>query len=562
MADKKANLIIQLKDGVSDGLKKIGDSAEGLKSKFSNFKLVAAGVATGLVALGAAAWSAVKAYMEQEVAVNRLNVAIKNQGQDVKSVSKDLVNYAGELQKTTTFTDEAILSSMALMTSFGLTGNKLKMAEKAALDLSTGLGIDLHSASMLISKAFNGQTEALSRYGIKVDENIPKSQRFSAVIGQLNERFGGSSAAALDTTAGKIENLTNRLGEMKEKIGAQLIPILDFWMKKMETIVTWVEKLSGAEKNEASGRQLTIDTMRQQSDMIIRQAQIRADARGGVLQLTEAERARLDLLTQSIAREKEALAAEQESLTMKQTNATTGMTLFQEDLAVKEQLENDARNRKVAAETKETLDRQARWAAEKVAWDKQLVGISKSYTMHKSAMQKVEEFYNSERMKGVSDTLNFITTLSTVKNKQLAAIGKSAAIMEIMFSTHRAAMGAYAALAPIPIVGPGLGIAAAALATAAGMARIAQVSGVQLAEGGVVLPRSGGTLATIGEGGQAEAVIPLDDERAKQAMGGMGGVTININAGTLVADRMSVSEFAKKIDEELFRLERNRFSVR
>ena len=52
----------------------------------------------------------------------------------------------------------------------------------------------------------------------------------------------------------------------------------------------------------------------------------------------------------------------------------------------------------------------------------------------------------------------------------------------------------------------------------------------RLAEGGIVMPRPGGVLANIAEGGQAEAVIPLD------RMGSFGGqgttnYTINVNAG-------------------------------
>jgi hypothetical protein len=48
------------------------------------------------------------------------------------------------------------------------------------------------------------------------------------------------------------------------------------------------------------------------------------------------------------------------------------------------------------------------------------------------------------------------------------------------------------------------------------------LSGIKLAEGGVVMPRAGGTQAIIGEAGQAEAVIPLGDPRAKALMGGGG----------------------------------------
>jgi len=48
--------------------------------------------------------------------------------------------------------------------------------------------------------------------------------------------------------------------------------------------------------------------------------------------------------------------------------------------------------------------------------------------------------------------------------KAAQAIQKAQALYEIGVSTYRAAMGAYAALAPIPIVGPALGVAAAAAA--------------------------------------------------------------------------------------------------
>jgi hypothetical protein len=52
--------------------------------------------------------------------------------------------------------------------------------------------------------------------------------------------------------------------------------------------------------------------------------------------------------------------------------------------------------------------------------------------------------------------------------KAAQAIQKAQALYEIGVNTYRAAMGAYAALAPIPFVGPALGVAAAAAAIAMG----------------------------------------------------------------------------------------------
>jgi hypothetical protein len=60
----------------------------------------------------------------------------------------------------------------------------------------------------------------------------------------------------------------------------------------------------------------------------------------------------------------------------------------------------------------------------------------------------------------------------------------------------------------------GLGVAAAAVIGMMSMISNASSTVANLAEGGVVMPRAGGTIARIGEAGQPEAVIPLN--RARQ----------------------------------------------
>ena len=70
---------------------------------------------------------------------------------------------------------------------------------------------------------------------------------------------------------------------------------------------------------------------------------------------------------------------------------------------------------------------------------------------------------------------------------------------------------------------PPLGIIAGIAGTAALMTALAKGDSAKLALGGIVPASAGGTLATIGEGGQAEAVIPLN--RAKEM--GFGGTEID-----------------------------------
>jgi hypothetical protein len=55
-----------------------------------------------------------------------------------------------------------------------------------------------------------------------------------------------------------------------------------------------------------------------------------------------------------------------------------------------------------------------------------------------------------------------------------------------------------------------------------------------MAEGGVVMPRPGGTPAILGEAGRPEAVIPLD--RAGNMLNG-SAITVNIYPKALPTDR-------------------------
>lgn len=70
------------------------------------------------------------------------------------------------------------------------------------------------------------------------------------------------------------------------------------------------------------------------------------------------------------------------------------------------------------------------------------------------------------------------------KSKAFFALHKAFAIGEAVANTYKAATGAYAALAPIPVVGPALGAAAAAAAVVAGLANVARIRSAQPGGGG------------------------------------------------------------------------------
>lgn len=155
------------------------------------------------------------------------------------------------------------------------------------------------------------------------------------------------------------------------------------------------------------------------------------------------------------------------------------------------------------------------------------------------------------REAAMQSSLSRISRLQTANSKTLATIGKAAAIAQIMIDTPVAITKA---LTAGPIIGP---ILAAGIAAQAGQ-QLAAVHGVQLAEGGVVMPRPGGVQATIGEGGQREAVIPLPDG---MDIGNLGGGMQITFTGPVLGDENQAREFAVMLDRQLLELRRSNESV-
>jgi hypothetical protein len=161
----------------------------------------------------------VDASAEQEDAVISLDAALAGLGDRGAQISKALQDQAAALQQTTRFGDEAIIKNQALLAAFVKDEDVLKRATAATLDFAEGTGRDLSTAFELVSKAAGGQVSVLSRYGITVDESIPKTEQFAAALTRIEELFGGRAAARAKSFRGEIDQLSNAFGDTLEKIG-------------------------------------------------------------------------------------------------------------------------------------------------------------------------------------------------------------------------------------------------------------------------------------------------------------------------------------------------------
>jgi len=124
---------------------------------------------------------------------------------------------------------------------------------------------------------------------------------------------------------------------------------------------------------------------------------------------------------------------------------------------------------------------------------------------------------------------------SAAQNSETAfKMQKGLKIAETIQSTYSSATGAYDALADIPIVGPALGIAAAAAAVMAGMANVRAIQATQFNKGGSgggggrpSVPRSTGSGISASNAAQAAPIQAANDEDTESLAPSVINVTVD-----------------------------------
>jgi len=114
----------------------------------------------------------------------------------------------------------------------------------------------------------------------------------------------------------------------------------------------------------------------------------------------------------------------------------------------------------------------------------------------------------------------FVATDSN--SRSMFEIMKATAISQTVIDTYTSAQAAYKSLAGIPIVGPGLAVAAAASAIAAGLARVAQIRSTPFG-GGTAVTAGGEAITTPFTGGSPQA-FPIQEGRDNVAQ----TLTVNV----------------------------------
>ena len=102
MAEKKATLLIEIKDAATAALEKIKDSTKGLTDVYFGLKLSFEAVEKTVGKVIGVLQESLRSWGENEAAVHRLNLALKNQGNLTASYSQKLIDLSQQLKPVTT----------------------------------------------------------------------------------------------------------------------------------------------------------------------------------------------------------------------------------------------------------------------------------------------------------------------------------------------------------------------------------------------------------------------------------------------------------------------------
>jgi hypothetical protein len=200
---------------------------------------------------------ALSAYEVQATAETKLTEIYKSRMGVGKQAAKQTMELASALQKEGVIGDEVALSGaqqLATYAKYPDTVNKLLPSMENLLAQQKGVNAtteDAVSIGNLMGKVMMGQTGALKRVGISFTEAQEKVLKYgteeekAAMLSEvINQNVGNMNKTLANTPAGKMQQLQNTLGDIKEQLGAALAPVLSDLAEKVSTkVIPIIERL-------------------------------------------------------------------------------------------------------------------------------------------------------------------------------------------------------------------------------------------------------------------------------------------------------------------------------
>lgn len=274
-------------NGLTSAFDRMKGAVTGLVAAYAGFKGISAIVSFGK--------GSIDAFTMQRRAELQLDTVLKNRG--VGFASGYIKNAASEIQKRTTIGDESMIAGAAELATYVRDPRQLKRMMALLADYSMGMtgGAELTPEALTnlatgLGKAFDGSYEAMRKKGfdtselemitdaLKLQEDLAKGNikrdkktdelklssdqkellqwlkankgrnledlKISALERAMADWKGLADEFA-NTDEGKIQQLKNTIGDMREEIGAELLPVVGELAGSMKANLPALKELFG-----------------------------------------------------------------------------------------------------------------------------------------------------------------------------------------------------------------------------------------------------------------------------------------------------------------------------
>ena len=190
------------------------------------------------------------AYQTQIEAEARLSATMRNTTGASKEQIQSVKDLAGEIQGLGVIGDEVSIAGMQELATYIENVDSLKtmmpvlddmIAQQYGYSASTDSAVTI---STMLGKVLQGQTSALSRYGYSFDkaqEKILKygteEERVATLAEVISQSVGGVNKALANTPTGKMKQLDNDFGDLKEHLGNLVTNVLAPIAKWLDIII-------------------------------------------------------------------------------------------------------------------------------------------------------------------------------------------------------------------------------------------------------------------------------------------------------------------------------------
>lgn len=191
-------------------------------SGFQKALPVLAGVGAGVAVLS----SAVKAAIEDEASASKLAETLKTVAGATNEQIAATEKWIDTTQRATGVADDELRPALDKLARSSSSVEEAQKNLRIAMDVSRGTGKDLDTVAQALAKVLEGNTAAASKLVPELIGIAREGASADEVMAALATTFKGQTEAHAKTTAGTMERLNIAFGEMKERVGAALLPKL------------------------------------------------------------------------------------------------------------------------------------------------------------------------------------------------------------------------------------------------------------------------------------------------------------------------------------------------